>query len=63
MSGDSPATIENIWKCPFCGKKTIKAEVYNEYSFNPMKYDTERTVEKRIYRCLPLTPFFAFNTL
>ncbi len=32
MSGDSPATIQNIWICPFCGKPTVDIQLQDEHS-------------------------------
>ena len=30
MSGDSPATIENIWRCPFCGREAVRIELIEQ---------------------------------
>ena len=49
MSGDSPATIKNIWKCPFCGKRTMNITVaYNE-SDGFIHYD-DRAVKVLVLR-------------
>ena len=50
MSGDSPATIENIWECPFCGRPTHRVTVKYETPY--MGYESKDYTDIR--RCLVL---------
>ena len=52
MSGDSPATVENIWICPFCGRPTWKIQIADlgDESDGVTKYDTGREVKELVLR-------------
>jgi len=51
LSGDSPATIGNIWICPFCGRPTHRISLVDiGYSDGVTEYDTGRKVLELVLR-------------